>query len=1178
MLTKIRAGLYAAVSATTLAVALSAPSGALPYRDDVGDEGAQEFAAPWDGVIQIYMWNRNTGGINFNCTGSLINPRTVLSAAHCFNSLPNDFYGFSGAPLTPIIAYGPDTFDALFNWIGTGQQFIDDRNGLTFALNVMTPPEGSFFGEPFPAADVALLSLLDPLYTLPTYGMLFSPIPADVLNEGVHVNMIGYGTFNPGSSTAGATINGRRRAGENMLGFLGNFNQFFSALGQDVNEFPGGDNNQMMYWVDFDQPDRTGECERGNAFGFSNSIICSDWDGSSGGVIDSDTLILPGPSFDLFPGDALPNEVGTAGGDSGGPLMAMNIFDNPLILGVLSGGFVEGFLHTAGQSYGKLSYYNPLYAYHEFISENNPYKYVTNTGSGDWFDETIWVQTMDPNYFIYQDGEIVNGLPDGPELGTDPGDPWGVVFDTDVADLFGEAADSAGTGLAVSSEDVTKFSADDLVATTTRSVAGRASAEASGNSAASTGWVEDDAADGIVAYASSEGAGDRAAANHGHTAEAVETADAAPTNTGPGSVGFVPSNFYGVVGGEAPRFYDVTIGGGTVSLNDAFVEIDRLSVAGPGARLNIGEDATLWSLISVETFAGTLNVDGVLASRELVQWGGTVTGNGFIELFEFNMLFGNGMFVPGVYFNVAGVMNAGQDSLGGLTIFGDYIQTSGGTMLVDITPTSNSLLAVAGNVSLGGLLAIRSSDGYFPRFGDRRTFLEFEGERVGKFDAVIDLPGVLFLQPIYGAGTVEFLVQAESFTSFASFTNPSQTALGGRLDQLRGNPQAGPVAQLYSLIDLLPNGQLVDAFENLVPHEGFQLRRAVTGHGEVLAGALRSRMLQGGGSSGGASGGGQAMFSLLGSDMASGLGGTALADMARLGGAQAEPDVRDLGNGFEVFFAGGLVDASAPTTASSSNANIEGGFAMAGIDYGPQTGWRFGGAIGFATSQADQNLAGGGEASSRVESVQLTGYASYRRDNVHAMLAATLGDHTSRAGRSASVGGVILPVTGTLEATSYEITAEAGYTFTNGAWRATPVASITWHNLEVDAGSMTGSPAAFDLSSYSDSFTTARLGVDAGYSFEGERFTLEPRLYAGYANRLSGENETIAGDFAGTPGTQGLILGSGLAAEDDWFEISAGAVARLRNGIDLSLAYETRTGGDRLRDVDVLMVGLRNRF
>lgn len=1178
MLTKIRAGLYAAASATTLAVALSAPSGAIPYRDDVGDQGAQEFAAPWDGVIQIFMWNRTNGNISFNCTGSMINPRTVLSAAHCFNSLPNDFYGWQSGPLTPIIAYGPDTFDALFNWIGTGQQFIDDRNGLTFALNVMTPPEGSFGGTAFPAADVALLTLLDPLYTLPTYGMLFSPIPADVLNQGVHVNMIGYGTFNPGSNSVGAGINGRRRAGENMLGFLGNFNHFFSALGQEVNEFPGGNNNQMMYWIDFDQPDRTGECQRGNAFGFSNSIICSDWDGVSGGVIDSDTLILPGPSFDLFPGDALPNEVGTAGGDSGGPLMAMNIFANPLILGVLSGGFVDGFLHATGQSYGKLSYYNPLFAYHEFISENNPYKYVTNTGGGDWFDASIWVQTMDPNYFIYQDGEIVNGLPEGPELGTNPGDPWGIVFDTDAAELFAGASAAGGMGLSISGEDLTNFASDSVFANTTRSVREGASGEASGGSASTQGWVEDNAADGVVAQTSGTAAGDRGAANHGHTIEEVDSADAAPTNTGPGSSGFVPSNFYGQQGVSAPRFYDVTIAAnGTVNLDDAFVEIDRLAVAGQGSRLNIGENATLWSLIGVETFAGTLNVDGVLASRELVQWGGTVTGNGFIELFEFNMLFGNGVFMPGAFFNVAGVMNAGQDNLGGLTIFGDYIQTSGGTMLVDITPNSNSLLTVLGDVSLGGLLAIRSSGGYFPRFGDRRTILEFSGDLVGEFDSVINLPGVLFLQPIYGAGTVEFLVQAESFTSFASFTNPSQSALGGRLDQLRGNPQAGPVAQLYQLVDLLPNGPLVNAFENLVPHEGFQLRRAVTGHGEVLAGALRSRMVQGGGASSGG-GTGQAMFSLLGSDMASGLGGAALADMARLGGAQADPDVRDLGNGFEVFFAGGLIDASAPTTASSASASIEGGFAMAGIDYGPQTGWRFGGAIGFATSQADQNLAGGGEASSRVESVQLTGYASYRRDNVHALLAASVGDHTSRAGRTAVVAGVALPVSGTLEATTYELTAEAGYSFTNGAWRATPVMSLTWHRLSVDADSMTGSPAAFDLGSYSDNFTTARLGVDAGYSFEGENFTFEPRLYAGYANRLRGENEAITGDFAGTPTTQGLILGSGLAAEQDWFEISAGAVARLRNGVDLSLAYETRTGGDRLRDVDVLMVGLRTRF
>ncbi|GGG96870.1 hypothetical protein GCM10007420_10680 [Glycocaulis albus] len=58
MIKGIKTSLYAAASASTLALAMTAPSAAIPYRDDVGDEGAQAFAAEWDGVIQIFMWNR----------------------------------------------------------------------------------------------------------------------------------------------------------------------------------------------------------------------------------------------------------------------------------------------------------------------------------------------------------------------------------------------------------------------------------------------------------------------------------------------------------------------------------------------------------------------------------------------------------------------------------------------------------------------------------------------------------------------------------------------------------------------------------------------------------------------------------------------------------------------------------------------------------------------------------------------------------------------------------------------------------------------------------------------------------------------------------------------------------------------------------------------------------------
>jgi uncharacterized protein with beta-barrel porin domain len=1149
MLKAIKASLYAAASAGTLAVAMGAPAAALPYRDNVGDEGAQAFAAEWDGVIQIYMWNRISGNITFNCTGSMINPRTVISAAHCFNANPNAVYG-QGGPLTPVIAFGPDTFVPLLNWINTGNQFIDERNGLTFALNVMTPDAGAFGGDPFPAADVAMLSLLDPLYTLPTYGMLFSPIPDDVLSAGVHVNMIGYGTFAPGSDRSLASINGRRRAGENMLGFLGNFNHFGQALSQNPNlASPGGSNTQMMYWIDFDQPDRTGECERGSAFGFDNSIICSDWDGSSGAFIDGDTLLLPGPSLDLFPGDALPNEVGSAGGDSGGPLMAMNIFSNPLLLGVLSGGFIDGSYQAAGQYYGGVSYYNPLFAYAGWIAENNPYKYVTNTGGGDWFDETIWVQAMDPNYFIYQDGEIVNGLPEGPDLGTGTGDPWGVVFDTDISELL--SGESGGASGIAAPNTATDFAADGIVANVDGAIRATPSQPTDIGGAAAT------TAEGY---------------------EVVGAGDSASQNTGPGATGFAPVNFYGVQGSQAPRFYDVTLGAsGNVTLSGANVEIDRLTLAGPAAELTIAADGNLWSLISTELFAGTLTVNGSLITREVVNWGGLVRGTGALNLYDPNFFLGNNQLFSGAFFNVAGIINPGLDDEGGLSLNGDFIQSSGGGFLVDWNATSNSLLSVLGDVSLAGAVMVNPTGGYVPQFGDRRTVLLYSGDLVGEFDAVMDLPGVLYIDAIYSAGEVELEILAEDFTSFANFTNPSQAALGNRLDGLRGNPQAGPVASLYQVVDLLPNGPLEDAFENLVPHEGFQLRRAMGTHSDLLGTALRGRMLQGS-PTGTPTGGGQAMFSLMGSETSSGMSGMAIADTMRMNGSATQAEAQDLGNGFEVFFAGGLVDGSAPTTSSSADASIEGGFAMAGVDYGRSIGWRFGGALGFATSESDQALAGGGSATSRVESVQITGYAAYRSETVQALLAASYGDHTSRAGRTAVVGGLSLPVSGSLGATSYDVTGQIGYTFTQGAFRATPLAGITWQQIEVDAASMTGSPAAFDLSSYTDSFTTARVGVDAGYVFAGGSYTVEPRVYLGYANRLSDESETISGDFAGTPGTQGFVLGSGLNAEGDWFEVSVGAIARLNNGIDLSVAYETRTGGDQIRDVDVFMFGLRTRF
>jgi len=1196
----LKASLGTAASALVLAVAIGSTANALPIRDDIGVDGAVDTDNVWAGVGM--MWNRTPGG-TFVCTGQLINPRTVVWAAHCVDGYNEMLYGGEQGGIPIGFGFEVDSLPGYFDWrdrgLATGEWSSNPDLAFYNVLQVQAPfgLDGEF---DFPGGDVALATLDTPAIGLPTYGMLFSPITEDM-----PVSMVGYGGTGIGSGV-NVGIDGKRRAGTNMLNGLFSQMDFIGAslAVPGLAGFFGPSGDQLLYHIDFDRPDRdASDCYRagpsGNPGIFGpDDLLCDTPPWSDGLTWDFNQLISVNNQIDWFPGDATEQEAGTLGGDSGSGLF-VEMDGQQLVTSVLSGGWVAGLFSPANTLYADVSYYNPLFLYQNWIAEQNPYVYATAAaGDGDWSDASRWTRAMDPSYFVVDaQGNLVNGMwADAPETPEDglalEGPLFGTIFDTTAegyrdGDLFdnspdygaSSAAESAASSAAPSGSStrsvdrVVELGAGGMSYGPAQMTAGVQVIDSSAQEprvggflpADYIGRIDDEELHGgptqstVISVAESDG-----------QAQAAET-DPPVSGFAIGSSDFVPNNSYGLFGtfagaitGDVARFYDVTLSASGTTTVDMNVEIDRLRLTGANAGFVLPEEHIFSTLIAFDQSAGQSRIDGLLLAREVMMTGGLLHGDGIISTLTF--------------WNVAGMVSPGAlGEVGELLILGDYVQTAAGALIFDWSAEGSDMLLVDGSVALGGVAGVNPVGGYIPTRGDRRTVLEYSGDRAGEFDGTIDLPGVLFLSPVYSDGMVELQILAEDFSDFANFTNPSQATLGARFDQLRGNPQAGPVAQLYQIIDLLPNGPLEDAFENLVPHEGFQFRRALSGHSDLLGDALRGRMLQGA-PAGTPTGGGQTMFNLMGSEASAGMSGMAIADAMRMNGSAMQDEAQDLGNGFEVFFAGGLVDGSAPTTSSSANASTEGGFAMAGVDYGRSVGWRFGGAIGFATSESEQVLAGGGSASSRVESVQVTGYAAYRSDTIQALLAASYGDHTARAGRTAVVGGVSLPVSGSLGATSYDLTAQIGYTVTNGALRATPVAGITWQRIEMDAGSMAGSPAAFDLTSYTDSFTTARAGLDVGYIFSGPGYTFEPRAYAGYANRLSDESETISGDFAGTPGSQGFVLASGLDAENEWFELSVGGIARMDNGIDLSVSYETRAGNDRIRDVDVFMLGLRTRF
>ncbi len=363
------------------------------------------------GIGQIITDAAPPGGGVGLCSGTLINPRTVIFAAHCVNTRPASAYGSATGTVGVSVGFNPSNLPAVQNWIVNGWRTNTALN-IYNVNQVWYHPDSTALGPGlnFLQADIALATLDTPAFDIPQWTLLFSP-----LTEGTHATIVGYGATGSGGNTgANLGIDFRRRSAENMLDALISLN--------DVDEVlfglpPGGILPQGLYMADFDDPLRAD-------------------------IHD----------FDFLDGDALPNESITAGGDSGGPLIVDEAFDIPVVAGVLSGGLRFFGAAQPFSSYGTASFYQPLFLYWDDIVQNNSYVYAeSRKGVANWMDPTHWIQAMDPNYAVIREGALANDLPDTPALGTstDATNFGSICFLDDCVDMrnVGPGENSTGDGL-----------------------------------------------------------------------------------------------------------------------------------------------------------------------------------------------------------------------------------------------------------------------------------------------------------------------------------------------------------------------------------------------------------------------------------------------------------------------------------------------------------------------------------------------------------------------------------------------------------------------------------------------------------------------------------------------------------------------------------------------------------
>ncbi len=1056
------------------------------------------------GISQMVI--DNGGGTVGLCTATLINPRTVILAAHCVNTRAATAYGANSGGTA--IGFGFETntranaagqTDELVRWLlggagGAGKyqtniaQAFYNANWVNYNPLSLEPAARSFL-----YGDVAIASLDTPAANIPTWALLFSPLTntgtIGASGTGYDVGIVGYG--NNGTGTSGASGSDfRRRAAENILGALTDLQTFEGFL------FGGAPNGltQNLYFLDFDDPRR----------GMTGA---SPFD------------------FNAFRDNARTHSSGTSlegitsQGDSGGPLILQNAFARQVVIGVLSGGYTRFFNGQPANGYGTVSFYQPLYLYWDWIAANNPYHYVSaKAGNGSWTDPNHWVSTIDPSYMIQSGGQLVNGIPTltGEQKTGTSGDFGQICFQSGgVSDCL-----DTRTGVEVVENRPIGTSGDNAGSASIADIAGGATAMR----------------DTLILGTQPE-------------AQAAATPLPAATlaNGLPGATNFVPNNVDPVrTTGTAPRYFDVTLSAtGLTTLSGANVTIDRLTIGTAGAALQIDSGASLSSLINVNQLAGMVTVNGTLSSvGDYSLFGGGLMGSGRINApFLTSVL---GQIAPGT-----------PTTIGTLTVGGNLVLSSGSNLFINFGPngTSDVLAVVAngtstGSATLGGAVNFSPVAGTQVAAGNRYTFLTAAGGVTGTFSAANSLSAILTPRLTYGPNSVSVEIQAGLYRDVVAAT-AVQGAYAQLLDQSRGT--AG-LASIYGPLDLQNAATIRATLESWAPRTETLRGSLATVAVDNMSRFTRDRLLQlDDGDMGGT-------LSMIGRPVQ-----LAQLNMTAVGAdtmaVRSDSDAVTVQRGrlpddTSAFLAGGYLDGDSRPMASAllgGGRDRFDGFYLAG---GIEKALGEGSVIGFALSYTDVDgttPVAGQKASGSLYQGTLYGKAPLG-GGIELATQVSAGAFDSRTSRVADLIGTPYTLTG--DDTSLIFTGEVSLAknFDLGAVQFGPrVAARASHIGFSDIKENGGGPALrLDRSSFNS--LQARLGL----ALSGKRgSSFQPHLSADFVHEFEDAPASFGATFVGGPGPNAIF---GLAGTDkDWFEVGGGVTITTGN-VDLSIGADTTIG------------------
>jgi uncharacterized protein with beta-barrel porin domain len=228
---------------------------------------------------------------------------------------------------------------------------------------------------------------------------------------------------------------------------------------------------------------------------------------------------------------------------------------------------------------------------------------------------------------------------------------------------------------------------------------------------------------------------------------------------------------------------------GTGLEDEVFIGVETLTMSGVDWGLTGSSDFD-----SIGIQQGRLRINGAISGATTIAALGTLGGSGTLT----GNVLNQGMVAPG-------------NSIGTLTITGDYTHAAGAVLETEVGNGASDLLAVTGTADIqGGTLQVVPYG--YATAGDY-TFLT-AGTLQGAFDQTVT-PAVL--NAALSSPTPNALAMNISRNSYQSLAaGGDQTSLGDVLDQLRPSA-SGDMAIVLNQVDTLGLGGVRDAMDDLMP-------------------------------------------------------------------------------------------------------------------------------------------------------------------------------------------------------------------------------------------------------------------------------------------------------------------------------------------------------------------------